>query len=224
MLLHVLEPDGNSVRTTVPLPFLTAFYEQFPPGTTLDEAPYGAFFIQSELIAAGPTTSACWDIPGGWKVCHMFRGQQWRISGFTSQAPGSVLRAGISEDGRFVHAWGDALLPLQCEAIPFVPDTAIQWLRCGDRGSSSEALCKGLFPGVPLPRQSALPRDAQDFRRCVSLLDLVDPLRDRLRNIVPMSPEWARLLKSWPEFEQLLVRDQFENLTLRIQALQDSRS
>lgn len=220
MIVGRVEPDGHAVYTTVPLPLMVSFYGQFPPSATMDATPDGALFVRDKLEIEGPKDCPRWTLSGGWIACHLRRGQPWAVRGFSHvSGPADLLRTGLSEDGRLLQSWGPAPLDLECPVLDFVPDSAVQWIRTGDRDLSSEALCKGLFPSAPLPKQMAVPRDLLDFERCVSLLDQVDPDGARLRNLVPMSRAWGTLLHHWQELLLLYRGHASEALAARLEAL-----
>jgi len=86
-----------------------------------------------------------------------------------------------------------------------IPQTALHWLRTGERGISSEAIFSHLT-GIRVlnPRwEFDGPHDFQDFRRCELLLEAVPEFRERFGEMKTVSPYWARLVDEWPN----LVRE-----------------
>lgn len=71
------------------------------------------------------------------------------------------------------------------------------WLRIGERGSSSNAMCKRLF-GVPADAGTSHPHDPDELRRCLLFLDAAQA-HDRVSDMADVSPEWRRLVGSWTE-------------------------
>ncbi|AQH05846.1 hypothetical protein A9R05_43370 (plasmid) [Burkholderia sp. KK1] len=73
-------------------------------------------------------------------------------------------------------------------------DVAV-WLRTGERGLSSNAMCRRIF-GVPSDAGSNHPADPSDLRRCMLFLDAADA-HDKVSLMADVSPEWARLAANW---------------------------
>ena len=74
-------------------------------------------------------------------------------------------------------------------------DDVARWLRTGERGASSNAMCKRLF-GVPADAGTSHPRDPDDLRRCLLFLDSVHA-HDRVPMMAGVSAEWDRLVAAW---------------------------
>lgn len=91
------------------------------------------------------------------------------------------------------------------------------WLKYGDRGTSSEAIVT-VLTGVnivniaPKGRLRA-PCDPSDFGRCLGLLHAVPEFRDRLAEMMPRSPKWATIVYHWVELEELYNECIFEKLS-----------
>lgn len=77
------------------------------------------------------------------------------------------------------------------------------WLRKGERGSSSNAMCNVIF-GVPADGGTAHPHDPDDLRRCLLLLDATEA-RDKVLMMACVSPEWSRLVERWSEVTALFA-------------------
>lgn len=85
-----------------------------------------------------------------------------------------------------------------------VPDSAIEWLRNGERGSSSETIFYCLTQ-LPIKRwSSTYPSDPDDLRRCRLLLDTVPEFRARLGEMAQVSQQWAALVAHWDELCALM--------------------
>lgn len=70
-----------------------------------------------------------------------------------------------------------------------------QWLRTGERGKSSNAMCKRFF-GVPVDAESEHPHDPDDLRRCLLFLDAA-AAHDKVDLMADVSPQWAGLVACW---------------------------
>jgi hypothetical protein len=69
------------------------------------------------------------------------------------------------------------------------------WLRTGERGKSSNAMCQRIFE-LPLEADSSHPHDPADLRRCLQMLDATNA-HDRVPMVADLSPEWGRLVGAW---------------------------
>lgn len=76
-------------------------------------------------------------------------------------------------------------------------DSVSIWLRNGDRGMSSNAMCKRIF-GVPTSSGIDHPHDPGDLDRCLKFLDAVEA-HDKIELMRDVSPEWAALVDAWNE-------------------------
>lgn len=125
----------------------------------------------------------------------------------------SILR----NDGRKLHFWANIEGDLSCN--PNAPFTAqllerdlsradplcAAWLERGERGSSSESLCR-LFFGLPSDAGKSHPHDANDFRRCVLFLEATGTSH-RIAEAASLSEPWAKLASRWDELCSLLSDD-----------------
>ena len=75
------------------------------------------------------------------------------------------------------------------------------WLRDGERGSSSNAMCKRIF-GIPADAGSNHPHDPADLRRCLLFLDAADA-HDKVALMLDVSEQWGRLVARWDELVAL---------------------
>ncbi len=76
-------------------------------------------------------------------------------------------------------------------------DKVASWLRDGERGSSSNAMCKRIF-GIPADAGADHPHDPGDLRRCLLFLDAAEA-HDKVSLMVDVSEEWERLVCRWGE-------------------------
>lgn len=84
------------------------------------------------------------------------------------------------------------------ETVTFtLPVAAVEWLRNGERGSSSNAIFEKLT-GLPCGSQRlSHPYDPDDLRRCRLLLAAVPQFRRDLEKMAEVGPEWAELVAIW---------------------------
>lgn len=146
---------------------------------------------------------------------------------------GAWVSMGVTPVGEFVYA---AMRDIDLTDPPHaLPNQSIegaaqvlQWLRTGERGASSEALCRRLF-GVPRPTdasndRTAHPLDPADFRRCQLFLDAVPVARQRLNEVASMSQTWAHYIARWDELEALFRASESHLLYGVMQQIQDQAS
>lgn len=75
------------------------------------------------------------------------------------------------------------------------------WLREGERGLSSNALCRALF-GVPDRAGTNYPQDVSDFSRCKTMVEATGG-RDRLDRALGLSAQWRAVIGGWDALCQL---------------------
>lgn len=82
---------------------------------------------------------------------------------------------------------------------------AVDWVRAGDRGKSSETIFTHLT-GVSLrtPEAYGLPGDPSDFGCCRKLLEAVPELEPELHRLAQLGPAWAALVVRWQEIASLM--------------------
>lgn len=119
---------------------------------------------------------------------------------------GASLVIGEPEDLEKLHAYGLPVAPAITKEAEHAAakgfHAAASWLLNGDRGASSNAMCRHLFKlGAPAGR--SLPYDPSDLRRCVELLDATGA-HDKIAEMRSVSPEWARLVDAWDDLTALL--------------------
>ncbi len=69
------------------------------------------------------------------------------------------------------------------------------WLREGNRGASSNAMCKRIF-GIPESARDDHPHDPSDLLRCLQFLDATHS-HDQLPLMADVSSAWALLVPNW---------------------------
>lgn len=81
-----------------------------------------------------------------------------------------------------------------------LPAGALEWLRDGERGASSEAIFAHLT-GVNIGQFGTfyIPVDSGDFRRCRLLLEAVPAFAADFKRMSEVSPSWATLVSNWDE-------------------------
>lgn len=79
------------------------------------------------------------------------------------------------------------------------------WLANGERGSSSNAMCKRIF-GIPESAGKSHPYDPADLRRCLLFLDATDA-HDKVSFMLDVSEEWGRLVPRWDELVALFKKE-----------------
>lgn len=79
------------------------------------------------------------------------------------------------------------------------------WLRDGERGASSNAMCKRIF-GIPADAGANHPHDPADLRRCLMFLDATDA-HDKVALMSGVSGEWQHLVSRWDELVVLFEEE-----------------
>lgn len=92
-----------------------------------------------------------------------------------------------------------------------LPAALSKWLKTGERGMSSEAMCKEIF-GIPADAGISHPLDPADLSRCIKFLDAAcSEGADRLELVERMrevSLEWRALAEHWRELEESLAAEE----------------
>lgn len=92
------------------------------------------------------------------------------------------------------------------------------WMMTDDTGVSSEFMASVL--SGRFMRRYGHPHDANDFGRCVRLLEACPELRAELDVLEEASPEWYALATRWGEFESL-YRDAAPDFSKRLNEAYD---
>lgn len=88
-----------------------------------------------------------------------------------------------------------------------LPDGSAQWLGAGEHGRSSMAMFRHLtgyqFDERDLPADAAAahPLDADDFKRCLLLVQTVPTLRESIHRLAELSPVWGGIARAWYDLE-----------------------
>lgn len=91
--------------------------------------------------------------------------------------------------------------------IFFISSEALEWLRTGERGISSEVIFEHLT-GLPIQRgRKDTPNDPDDLRRCRLLLKRVPDFALRLPEMAGVSERWAKLVKVWQRLGEIMDQE-----------------
>lgn len=80
-----------------------------------------------------------------------------------------------------------------------IPDAAVEWLKTGERGVSTEAIFAHMtgFPLSDWPVHATGPSDPPDLRRCRLLLEAVPEFAARFAEMAALNERWAWLVPNW---------------------------
>lgn len=80
-----------------------------------------------------------------------------------------------------------------------ISEDEIQWLANGERGISSDTIFSHIT-GLNVLKgwRGSHPHDPDDMTRCIKLLERCPSVAKRFDSMREVSPEWARLVDSWP--------------------------
>jgi hypothetical protein len=99
-----------------------------------------------------------------------------------------------------IRCVNEIIREIEIEPVSATPGMGLTaWLNSDDVGLSSRymaAVLSGRFFA-----ENHYPRDADDFGRCVRLLDAVPGFRDRLPEMHEHGAEWSRLVRYWNKAE-----------------------
>lgn len=149
---------------------------------------------------------------------------------FINMRAGSKVRVAVrGKADTYIHAPLDqnepviSSAPISCTEEKMDQRLA-DWLANGDRGASSEAMCKHFF-GVPVDAGKSHPYDPSDFQRCIRFLDATQS-HDMVPTMAIVSLEWGLLANNWAElsglYEQESSQDTAPLLYERMKELLDS--
>jgi hypothetical protein len=90
-----------------------------------------------------------------------------------------------------------------------IPDAAVEWLRFGARGMSSEAIFERMT-GLPVGGGTRLraPSDPSDLNRCLHLLRAVPEWQHRIAEMATVNDDWAGLVAVWPQLVALFDEEE----------------
>lgn len=121
----------------------------------------------------------------------------------------------ITANGAFQTVDGhdaDPVPPLQPQpGDDAVRQAALAWLRTGQVGASSYALCVHLTGAKDPSRGREItehPWDVADFRRCLQFFEAVPAAREHLDRMREVSPVWHDLVENWERLEQIYHQKQ----------------
>ena len=90
------------------------------------------------------------------------------------------------------------------------------WLAEGERGLSSEAIALTALGVHPIGHDASWPRDPDDLRRCLLLLEAVpETFEHGLLVLAERCPKWAALVKVWDRLSETLRSEIGEALSVR---------
>lgn len=90
-----------------------------------------------------------------------------------------------------------------------LPGPVQNWLTEGDRGASSNAMCKAIWSGVPEGAEHDHPLDVDDLSRCIAMIDATQP-SDRIQRAATISLEWAEIMAVWDHLHSTFKRESAE--------------
>ena len=83
----------------------------------------------------------------------------------------------------------------------------IRWISEGEVGTSSRTIWTAMMGGASGPRACGFeydtPKDPDDFRRCLLLLQLFPEWRHRLSEVAQIFPKYKPMVDRWNEMEAL---------------------
>ena len=82
-------------------------------------------------------------------------------------------------------------------------DRAKWWWHNGERGMSSEIIWK-FFMKNCIGRMTH-PHDPDDFRRCSELFSVMPEWKERVTELMVLSPVWFNLASNWDKLEEMLL-------------------
>ena len=97
-------------------------------------------------------------------------------------------------------------------------DRLLKWYCTGERGVSSEAIAR-TAAGHPLGnvKDSRVPYDAGDLRRCVLLLrEVPEAFEHGVLVLASKYDKWAALAANWTQLERTLTGEIGQDLNLRV--------
>lgn len=79
-----------------------------------------------------------------------------------------------------------------------IPTSVIEWLKHGERGTSSETIISYLYE-VPIAPYTSHPHDTSDVGRCIKLLWACPEVQARFEEMRGCSPVWDAYVNLWPQ-------------------------
>lgn len=87
-----------------------------------------------------------------------------------------------------------------------IPQAVVEWLAGGERGKSSEAICRKMYPGILDGHGIDHPHDPDDFRRCRLFLKQIGA--SDVECMRGVSPQWTALVDRWAEIEVSFLEEE----------------
>ena len=91
-----------------------------------------------------------------------------------------------------------------------LPTALVKWLKTGERGMSSDAMCKAIF-GIPAGAGTDHPLDPDDLSRCIKFLDAAcsdgDDRLGLVEKLREVSLDWWVLAEYWEELEKSFANE-----------------
>lgn len=99
----------------------------------------------------------------------------------------------------------------------------LEWLETGRVGASSRALCFHLggeivkekineaFGESQSKAHDDFPHDPSDFNRCMKFFEAVPKAREKLSDMINITPQWEALVTSWNELEGIYNKEKLED-------------
>jgi hypothetical protein len=87
-----------------------------------------------------------------------------------------------------------------------LPPPVFQWLLEGERGRSSDAICKAFY-GIPEHAGIDHPLDPDDLRRCLLFIKTAEDHNARIGELKGLSPQWLALVSEWPRLVDCFERE-----------------
>lgn len=141
------------------------------------------------------------------------------MKGYLAQAPHRETAELAFDSPRRIARWAELLASCEpaepAKGTVSLPVVALNWFFSPDKGASSLTIFAHMLGMGPL-HGSHCPHDAEDFGRCVRLLEQVPSWRDRLHEMAYVSPRWAALVSVWPELATLHRAGQTAELSTQV--------
>jgi len=152
-------------------------------------------------------------------LCAVKERKNWLIDVLLSNRIGATIVCGPADALKQLN---EANLPISDERQAEVsraqnnakiPAAVVEWLRNGQRGLSSEALCKHFFGelafGVMANAGEHHPADPADLNRCLMFLDAAFGTRTpvQMDSVRSISPYWDAYVDHWTELVSLFEKE-----------------
>lgn len=204
---YVLDSCTGTLSASAPLHWCAALFRHMAtdnPCATMADLPWATVFYKP---SGSDSSSKKID---GHDTLALERGQQSGVvlPHAKPAALGIVIGVGYSGDvisERYALAGSPPVLKLN-DVRGDLSEAAVDWLRSGQRGNSSEAMFVGLY-GLPHPSWSSkdlkcIPHDADDFKRCMKMLMATGQDPNNAMFMMGVSKEWNALAGYWPSMAQ----------------------